>query len=167
MIYSEASGVASNAHRTTAAYTSAKPKDNSPLVDDSSTNPSIARDERSSPRFPPDASRSTGRENLPGVQEDNSRVYDPAAEREAQVKRLSELAQSLDEALKRINQFFRPEDLSTPPGPIEIQRRVVAANNPLPDSPTERAQAEQNRNPKPNLRDDIQQQAESPLDVVV
>ncbi len=74
----------------------------------------------------------------------------------------------MSQTLQRISRFFKPEDLTQPPGPIEIQRRVSEATNPQPSDPKSRALSEATRKQDPNLRSDIEKEAAgSPLDVVV
>jgi hypothetical protein len=166
MINSEASRSAPVAGHTLAAYAAAKPKEaqtraEEPTLQSKSSTPISSKPIREKkPAEDPRADAKNVKEKDP--------AYDPLTEQESRQRRLSEMAESMSQTLQRISRFFRPEDLTQPPGPMEIQRRVSEVSNPDPTDPKSRALGEANRKQDPNLRSDVEKQsAGSPLDVVV
>jgi hypothetical protein len=165
MINAEASQAAIAASRTLAAYATAKPKEVS-----SRAEPSFKSTSSSPVSDKPIGESKESKELRAKASDEKEKdpAYDPLAEQKHRQRRLSEMAESMSQTLQRISRFFKPEDLTQPPGPIEIQRRVSESANSQPTDTKSRALSEATREQDPNLRRDIEKEAAGlPLDVVV
>jgi hypothetical protein len=87
---------------------------------------------------------------------------DPKKALDRQAERIADMIEQFEESSKRATQFFKESDLTDPPGPQEIQRRVVEAA--VADQPGLAALV-QPRDEKTGTQD--RKKGEEKLDVVV